>query len=280
VLWGLRDYDALGGLERFREPSGGYAGDRTGTPGPSTVAADPRTRHWRAPDMATTALVRALRAEAGLAQTIPASWLEARFDRRGAPFVACPWLLDCTIALGLQRDPSPAAARLRQRLIAELIASRSENGSFGQGHQRVLATASACIALEALGVRGRTLALAQLGLLGAVAEREGTAVPFYASTRVDADQPAPEWAYRALLRGHGVIAAAGELHWLVVYEDTAGAIAAGLVARALAHPGELDTVDGLAAGGEPHDRYRCRSVAEYVGRHALPGVLAAAAGVE
>jgi hypothetical protein len=277
VLWGLRDYSAVDGLERFREPSGGYAADRTGVPGPSTVVASPRTRHWRAPDLATTSMVRALRAEAGLAAPTPASWLEARFARRGAPFIACPWLLDCMIALGLRGDPSPAAARLRERLLAELLASRSEDGSFGRGQQRALATASACIALEALGVRGRTLGLAQLALLDAAAEAEGTAVPFYASTRLDVDDPAPDWAYRALLHGRGVIAAAGELHWLTAYEDTAGAITAGLLARALAHPGDLDTVDCLVTRADAHDRYRCRSVADYVSRHALPGVLAAAA---
>jgi hypothetical protein len=280
VLWGLRDFAAVEALERFREPSGGYAGDRTGVPGPSTVAASPRTRHWQAPDVATTALVRALRAEAGLAQTTPASWLEARFAHRGSPFVACPWLLDCLLAVSLSGDRSPAAARLRELLLADVLASRSDDGSFGHGHQRVLATASACLALEALGVRGRTLGLAQLALVDCLAghEDKDTAVPFYASTRVDLDRPPPAWAYRALLHGRGVVAVAGELHWLIAYEDAAGAVTAGLVAHALARQGDLATADRLVAAHEPHGRYRCRSVAEYVSRHALPGVLAGVDG--
>ena len=249
-----------------------------GIPGPSTVVASPRTRHWRAPDLATTSLVRALRAEAGLAAPTPASWLEARFARRGAPFIACPWLLDCMIPLGLRGDPSPAAARLRGRLLAELLASRSEDGSFGRGQQRALATASACASRSRRSAsRGGARLARALALLDAAAEPEATAVPFYASTRLDVEHPAPDWAYRALLHGRGVIAAAGELHRLTFYEDTAGAITAGLLARALAHPGDLDTVDCLVTRADAHDRYRWGSVADYVRRHALPGVLAAVA---
>lgn len=273
VLLGLRDPAALDALERFREPSGGYSADRTGEPGPSTVAANPATAHWRGPDLATTALVRALRRSEGLPAT-PAGWFSARFAGRSSVFVANPWLLDWLLALALEADPDAAAAELRSRLAAELLAGRNEDGSFGGPDERVLATASAVLALHALGVRDRRLALAQLALAGEASRWRSAgrapAVPFVSSVRLGSDSA----AVRRLLRGDGVVLADGEPFELTLYEDTSGAVAAALVALALSRPGDPADPGEPSPTGPAHLRYRCDSIDDYVARVGLRGQLA------
>jgi hypothetical protein len=276
VLLGLRERSAIPALERFRERTGGYAADRAGTPGPSTVAASPSTEHWRGPDVATTALARALRRDAALPETTPASWLEQRFDERGSAFIACPWLLDWMLALGLAGDRSAAAIRLRGRLIAELLASRSEDGTFGRPDERILATACACAALDVLGVRGRTLALAQLALMRAVQDGAPVAVPFFSAVRCELRGRHRTGVVKALLQGRGVLSVDGTLYSVTTYEDSARAVTAGLVALALSSRGDLAGADAAADALAADPRYRCRSVAEYIARFALPAALSLA----
>lgn len=277
VLLGLPDDQAVAALERFRVRGvDAYSADRVGPPGPSTVRAAAATAHWQRGDLATTALARAWRRQAGLEQTTSLAWVSQRFDRRGSAFVACPWLLDWLLAVGLHDDPAPEADDLRGRLRDELLASRDQDGGFGRPGARLLATACACLALERLGVQGRTLALSQLALVDiANDERPATAVPFFSAARADLDTAAREHATRSLLHGGPVVCVDGALYALTVYEDRAGAVTAGLVARALARPADVDDDAGAAAPtAAAHPRYRCASTTRYVCEHALPGALA------
>jgi hypothetical protein len=78
-------------------------------------------------------------------------------------------------------------------------------------------------------------------------------------------------AVRQVLRGRDVLVSERQLHRLTTYEDTSGAVTAGLVALALSRPGDPSlafTAD--AVGAAPHPRYLCGSLEEYVARFALP----------
>jgi hypothetical protein len=109
------------------------------------------------------------------------------------------------------------------------------------------------------GERGRTLALIQLALAGVVAREHRAAVPFTSTIR---REPSAE-AMRALLAGPTMVAAGGRLYQLTSYEDTSGAIQAGLVALALSRPGDPAMTRLDLPAREPEPRYRCRSLAEY-----------------
>jgi hypothetical protein len=275
VLLGLRDRAALPALERFRSAEDGYAADRVGAPGPSTVGEHPSTAHWHGADLATTALVQALRRSAGLAPSTPARWFAERFEERSSVFVALPWVLDWLLALALAGDSAPEARRLRALLAREVLASRNADRTFGRPDERLLATASAVLALEALGLRGRPLALAQLALAAEAAGwRESGSpptVPFFSTVRLDIDDAGRDEAARQLLRGRDVLICEGQLHRLTTYEDTGGAVTAGLVALALSRCGDPSLPGPRQRDGdEPHPRYGCTSLDEYVARFALP----------
>jgi hypothetical protein len=280
VLLGLRDRSALAALERFRSPGDGYAADRIGVPGPSTVAEHPSTAHWHEPDLATTALVQALRRNAGLPASTPALWFAERLDERGSVFVALPWLLDWILALALAGDDDPEAGRLRSLLADEVLASRNPDGTFGHPGERLLATASAALALEELGLHGRPLVLAQLALAAEAptwrAAGSPAAVPFFSTVRLDVDAAGRDEGARQLLRGQDVLICEGQLHRLTTYEDTEGAVTAGLVARALSRPGDPSPPGPPLPAREPHPRYRCASLDEYVARFALPPAVGSA----
>jgi len=230
VLLGLRDADGIEALERFRTADGGYGADRRAdAAGPSTVAHDPATTHWAAPDLATTALVQAIRREAGLEPTTPEGWFEDRFEARASAFIARPWLLDWLVALALDDGA------LRERLRKEVLASRNGNWTFGRPDERVLGTACAALALAATGERGRPLALAQVALAGVLANDERPVVPFM-STVECAGTPDD---VRRLLAGRGVTAAGGRMFAVTTYEDTSGAIRAGLASLALSRRADV-----------------------------------------
>jgi hypothetical protein len=61
----------------------------------------------------------------------------------------------------------------------------------------------------------------------------------------------------------GVVLADDEPFELTLYEDTSGAVAAGLVALALSSPGELDTPGPPLPAATAEARYRCSSIEDY-----------------
>jgi len=155
-----------------------------------------------------------------------------------------------------------------------VAASRSSDGSFGRPEERAVATACACLVFETLGRCGRTLALAQLALCGALEADPLPQVPFFSAVRCDLDDRNAAARAAALLRGRGVVRAGGHLYALTSYDDTAGVVSAGLVALALARLGDLAVDDVPEGRAEPHPRYRCRSLEEYAAGFALPAALA------
>jgi hypothetical protein len=213
-------------------------------------------------DYATTCLVRAARAECGV-ECASSDGLAAGFDDRGGLYFANPYLTDWALALALRgdADDSPLAARL----VAEILASRNADGSFG-AYDVALSTALAILALTALGYRGRAMRLAQLRLLDAMSG-DGTwpaATPFYSTLRAAAGAP----------RSRAEIAVHDRRFGLTWYRDDHRMMTTALATLALLEDYAPRATDPRVPAS-PHPRYRAVDHADYVARFALPPYVSA-----
>jgi hypothetical protein len=255
VQLGFEDPE-LAPLEAFGTPGGGYVPQLWGVRRTATrMQAEPATRHWCQPDVATTALVVAHRHRAGLPAGAAEDWLAQRFDRRSGLFFANPYLVDWALAraLGEQRGD------LRHRLRDEIAASVRPDHAFG-GYDEGLSTALAILALASLGERGRIVRLAQLRLLDFLEPdgRLAPAVPFYSSVLAGpSTRPATPQVRQV----------GDHMHAITYYVDVARIMTTAFAALALAVPAD----DGPAEAGSapPHPRYVCRDVESYVTGFAL-----------
>ena len=284
---------SLEALEAFASPEGGYvpqlwASERQG----QHMAVDDSCRHWCQPDYATTALVSALKQQAGQSTDALQNYLSQGMENRSGLYFANPYLVDWVLAQAIQTDPS--AEPLRQQLGAEVRASMNADYSFGQ-YDVAFSTALAIATLQTLGDRSRTVLAAQLRLLDFI-EPDGRwplATPFYSSLRLDQDQSQRELVQQRVMNVFGTqsipghpaqqqirsIAGVGETqyHGISLYLDIHRMISTAVATMALAEPGlsepePLEPIDS-AAKAVVHPRYQCRTHCDYIAQFALPPYL-------
>jgi len=213
--------------------------------------------HWCQTDFGTTCLVRALRAQSGLAEQTPLRYLEENFERRAGLYFANPYLADWALAEAIRCDES--ASELKARLLAELFASLNEDFSFGQ-YDVALSTSLAILTMAALGFRGRTMRLAQLRLLEMI-EPSGAwpeSTPFYSTYISNAFDRPPQF-----------LKINSSIHELSLYRDSYRMIGTALAAEALAEACSPNVCD-IARRKSAHPRYRCVSHEQYIAEFALP----------
>jgi hypothetical protein len=267
VLLGLHDAKAVQALETFADGRGAYYPQVwSASPRPGHMLMAEHHRHWCQADYATTCLVRAARAAHGVEPATPLQYLADGFDRRAGLYFANPYLVDWALALALQGDP--AAADLRGRLLAELLGSRNDDGSFGT-YDRALSTSLAVLALTALGYTGRIAALAQLRLMELLDAdgRSPAATLFYSTWK------APRGARDA----QATVDVHGTSYELTLYRDDHRLMTTALAALALAEDCTIDRADPTAPASA-HARYRAVDHQDYVRRFALPPYVTAAGG--
>ncbi|MDB9524585.1 hypothetical protein PN498_01175 [Oscillatoria sp. CS-180] len=281
---------SLAALEAFASPTGGYvpqlwALERQG----QHMAIDDSCRHWCQPDYGTTALISALRQQAGQSTDVLQNYLFQGMDNRSGLYFANPYLMDWILAQAIQEDPG--AEPLRQQLWAEVRASMNEDYSFGQ-YDVAFSTALAIATLQLLGDRSRTMLAAQLRLLDFI-EPDGRwplAAPFYSSLRLDQNQSQNELVQQSWMNAFGArsipgypsqqpirsIEGVGETqsHGISLYLDIHRMISTAMATIALAEPclseaEPFDQVDS-AVGAGVHPRYQCRTHYSYIAKFALP----------
>ncbi len=265
ILQALLDPDAIESLEQFSDGQGGYypqLWSQTQETGRMTITE--ANKHWCQADFATTCLVKALRAQAGLPALTSRQYLEERFDVRSGLYFANPYLVDLALAQAIQLDP--LANDLRHALVEEILASINADHSFGT-FDAALSTSFAILALSALGCRGRQLNLCQLRLAEMMEPRTGAwpeCIPFYSTFRIPSD------ATSGLVeRPAQTLNVNGSRHELWLYFDTYRIIATAVAVLALHQPSDARHAD-LRKTGNAHPRYRCQGHEDYIANFALP----------
>jgi hypothetical protein len=295
VLLGLFDPRAIEALERFSDGEGGYYPQLwSDQPGGDAMLVEKWNEHWCQPDYATTCLVRHFRRTAGMPDLTPLGLLENSFDERGGLFFANPYLVDWALALALQGDESPAAGRLRARLISEIVASLNSDHTFGT-FDIPLSTALAILSLEALGFQDRLLLIARMRL-AQLMQPEGkwpASIPYYSTFKLpdslalfysfsSSDDPSLQIARVSHQPAISDSSAESTFFAFSFYIDRYNIVTTSAATLALA--GGLDakqeSVQGHYSGQgvspehshppTPHGRYRCASQMEYLARFVLP----------
>jgi hypothetical protein len=289
VLQGLNEPEAVEALEIFADDCGSYHPHDPHAYYPQICSQDQqpgkmvvsnRNRHWCQPDYATTCLVRALRREAGLAtKTTADHYLAAGFESRSGLFFANPYMVDWALASALSADKS--AAELKDKLLAEILASMNDDYSFGM-YDIAISTGFAILSLAALGCRGRIVRLAQLRLLDFI-DPQGTlpeATPFYSTLLIDRKHISPNQLFRLSLSDYRkqIIQVCDQYHGISFYDDSYRMITTAVAILALSEkccPTKNDTNLIHMRGRNSHPRYQCRSHSEYIANFALPPYLSA-----
>jgi hypothetical protein len=281
VLQGLNEPEAVEALELFADGQGGYYPQLwSSEKQPGKMVFDESCRHWCQSDYATTCLVRALRKDAGLESKTSTDYLAAGFENRSGLYFANPYLVDWVLACAISFDES--AAQLRQKLLAEILASMNEDYSFGI-YDVAMSTALAILSMATLGFKGRTMQVAQLRLLEFI-DSQGllpVATPFYSSLRIDHEIPAH--TLLGLLMSQTAANTSGnqqkqirkvqeQYHGISLYVDTHQMITTALAVLALSQKcsSERQDLDLSSYKQQIHPRYQCLNHCEYIAKFALP----------
>lgn len=272
ILQGFNHPEAVAALELFADGQGGYYPQLwSDNQQPGKMRFDESYRHWCQSDYATTCLVRALQQEAEIETKTPLDYLAARFETRSGLYFANPYLVDWALAQAIRSDES--AAPLRQKLLAEILASMNQDYSFGC-YDVALSTALAILSMAALGFRGRTLRMAQLRLLEFMDTRGHwpVAIPFYSSVHLDRDV---HFDLEKQTSNHQIGQVQGQTHAISLYIDTHQMIATALAVLALSEPCLPENPDQNFHDRQQgiHPRYQCLNPIEYITTVALPPYL-------
>jgi hypothetical protein len=266
ILQGLRDRHSIEALEHFSDGHDAYFPQLWGRARePGRMAISTANAHWCQPDFATTCMVMALRAEAGLPALTPLSYIHGNFATRSGLFFANPYLVDWTLACAIasNEDAHPLNVRLRQ----EILAGMNPDYSFGR-YDLGLSTSFAILALAALGCRHRLLCLAQTRLAEMIESPNRClpeSIPFYSTRRLSVQQQEDCAAQ--------VIARDGGSYGLWLYRDTHHTISTAAALMALDEASDPMQWDMDLRRGDIHERYRCQTQAEYIAGFALPPYL-------
>ncbi len=185
------DFDAL---ESLRGDSGGFIPQAVTTEGGGdAMRRTPATAHWEEEDIPTTALVEAMRLDAGLDPIIDARWLLQRFRKWGGLYFTPPTMGLWALARFASRLPErPAAAsteeepdiawdgELRSVLIRMVHAARRVRES-GSDLDPVLRESLGILALAELGAADRFALSGQVRVLAAWERDEGVETPFHST---------------------------------------------------------------------------------------------------
>jgi hypothetical protein len=289
ILQGFNETESVEALEIFADDGGNYHPHEphayypqlsSQDEQPRKMIVDHRNRHWCQPDYPTTCLVRALRKEAGLSTKTTNDYLAAGFESRSGLFFANPYMVDWALASALKEDES--AAELKEKLIAEILASINSDYSFGL-YDMAMSTAFAVLSLTALGYRNRTIRLAQLKLLDFIDSQDDLPeeTPFYSTLLIDSKQISPNKLLKLSLsdRRKQIIQINNQYHGISYYDDSYKMMVTAVVALALAqkcYPNKNDTNSIRTQQKNSHPRYKCRSHSEYIAEFALPPYLSTA----
>jgi hypothetical protein len=294
VMQGMEPDELLPSLEAlaaFAADGVGYIPQLWGTERRGKyMAMDESCRHWCQVDYATTALIRALKRQAGQPTDGLQDYLTENFEHRSGLYFANPYLVDWVLAQAIYADPK--AEPLRQQLWAEVRASMNEDYSFGQ-YDVAFSTALAIATLQLLGDRSRTVLAAQLRLLDFI-EADGRwplATPFYSSLRLDGEKSQAELIQQSLMNSLAPNPIAGQpsqkpvrsididgdsqYHGISLYLDVHRMIATAIATVALAKPWlEIaTTAEQPLSLPDLHPRYQCPTHCDYIAKFALPPYL-------
>lgn len=281
VLLGLDAPESVEALERFADGKGGYYPQLwSETKEPGKMLVDESCYHWCQADYATTCLIRYLRNSVGLKSKTSVDYLTAAFEQRAGLYFANPYLVDWVLAEAIRDDKD--AATLRERLLAEVMASMNPDFSFGQ-YDLALSTALGILTLGALGVRDRTIRVAQLRLLELMGDKTSPAIPFYSTLCHDSELTSQEKVALQLNEtltrpkdGQKQIRTIkGQYHSISLYLDTYRMITTAISALALSQNSNpnIREVSWNSSSSSCHSRYQCRNHSEYVAKFALPPYL-------
>lgn len=284
VLQGFNLPDSVEALEIFADGKGGYypqlwSDDKQ----EGKMIYDDSCTHWCQTDYATTCMVRSLRLKAGLETKTSLDYLASGFESRSGLYFANPYLVDWYLAQAIADEKE--GEDLRQRLVAEILASMNEDYSFGV-YDVAFSTALAILTLTQLGVKSRTIRVMQLRLLELMEMKTSVAIPFYSSLKIEPEITSSK-EFFLLLMGQSLtnnpsqinqkqIRKIGEeYHGISLYLDTFRLIAKGAMALALSEKCDLgeDYLDLSLYQDYIHPRYQCQSHCEYIAKFALPPYL-------
>ena len=289
VLQGFNNPEAVEALEIFAEDCGSYhpRGSHTYCPQlssedeqPGKMLVNDRNRHWCQSDYTTTCLVKALRKEAGLTTKTTTNYLAAGFETRSGLFFANPYMVDWALASALNNDES--ATELKQKLLAEILATINDDYSFGV-YDVALSTAFAILSLAILGCRGRILRLAQLRLLEFI-EPKGNlplCTPFYSTLVIDRKLIPSNQLFKLSLRDRRqqLVTIHDQYHGISYYDDSHRMIITAVTALALSQNCDPNIISDTnlteMTQMDSHPRYKCLNHSEYITKFALPPYLSA-----
>jgi hypothetical protein len=277
VLLGVRDSEAIEQLERFNVGGGQYV-PQLFTDGleHGKMTVRDSIAHWCQPDYSIACLVKALRAGGGLPRLASLRLLQAGFETRSGLYLANPYFTDWLLALALVGDPE--AEPLRLRLRREVLASASDDGSFGQ-FDTVLSTALAILALNTSDTDPAILIKSRLALADMVESGNGLpAYPFYSTEQISWSR-LPPWELIALLMSAGaqqLIRCREQEHAITFYQDTEGMVVFSLVMLALLETASTGETAGRDEEQPSHGRYTCATASDYIAGFALPPYLSLA----
>ncbi|CAN5251531.1 hypothetical protein BH09BAC1_BH09BAC1_13990 [soil metagenome] len=271
VLQSLVDHEAAELLETFSNGEGayvpqlwdmqsGYDEVQNASAGGAVHGYVSGKKHWGQPDIATTALIAAIRRRHNLpVREATRQFIITNFDDRSSLYYANPYLVDWVYAQALTK--LEGTQHLRVKLIDEITASIDNNYSAGQ-FDKVLSSAFAVLALNELGYKGRFIPALQLYIVNHYHHQmQGKHVPFYSSVIHEAGG----FAGRAVtVNGYNLE--------LSLHQDTHNMIYHAAVAMALAIPRdeELPAEDlFVQINKTPHGRYLSPTVNHYVEGYAL-----------
>jgi hypothetical protein len=290
VLQGFNDPEAVEALEIFADDGGNYHPHTPHTyypqicsheQQPGMMVVNDRNRHWCQFDYATTCLVRALRRQAGLAtKTTVDDYVIAGFNSRSGLFFANPYMVDWALASALSADES--VEKLKDKLIAEILASMNDDYSFGI-YDIPMSTSFAILSLTALGCRSRIIRLAQIRLLDFI-DSEGKlpqATPFYSTLLIEPEKISHKQLFKLSMSDYKkqIIQVNGQYYGISFYDDSYSMITTAVAALALAE--KCDTTNTNLnlihmRLNNSHSRYKCRTHSEYIVKFALPPYLLSA----
>jgi len=234
----LPDFESL---EQLRGTDGGFMPQLvTEVAGMLSMQRSPATMHWEEEDLPTTALLEALRLDAGLGIQTDANWFLKRSARWCGLYFIPPtlglWAL-ARIAARLGRSGASEqqaadhdVALFRETIRENLAALRTEEGGFGR-FDPVLQNGFAVLAMEEIDLLDRTTVAAQLRVLDGWEAPQCVETPFY-STVVSASTQA---MVDDLLQNSNPEKALphGCRHQVSLYEDPARLIVTAVAAAAL-----------------------------------------------
>lgn len=247
----------LEALEPLRGPSGGLRPQLVDDQGSDrSMRRSPATRHWEKEDLPTTALVEAMRIDAGLPPRLEARWWLVRFAAWGGLYLATPtmgaWAI-ARLASRLDRPSTPfaeedaarehpAILRSRREELREvtrvlLAAHREADGGFGR-FDPILTGSFAVLAMEELDLLDRSAAVAQLRVLDAFEAPRGTETPFFSTIELPIPGTFEELVAQGERAGTGLVH--DRFHAVTLYEDPHRLMTTALACLALHAEASVD----------------------------------------